>query len=267
MNLDLQGKTALVTGGSRGIGRAIAHELAVCGCTVVIFARDEATLKAAAEDISRRSGGTVVGIVADVRDIDSVDRGVKTAARILGGRIDILVNNAAAPGGLAGGPVADINDEDVLTDLDTKVVGYLRCARAVAPYMVENGWGRIINIGGNSARMPGTSLSAGMRNAALVTMTKYLADELGPAGITANVVHPGATWTERSAGMYAAQAEREGVSVEDIKSRVGDRNSIKRIVDASEVACVVAFLSSPRSSAITGETISAGGGVGDAVYY
>ena len=267
MELDLQGKTALVTGGSRGIGRAIAHELADSGCAVVIFARNEEALMAAAEDISRQSGGTVVGIAVDVRDTDAVARGVRTAARILGGRIDILVNNAAAPGGLAGGPLADIDDEDVLTDLDTKVVGYLRCARAVAPLMVESGSGRIINIGGNSARMPGTSLSAGMRNAALVTMTKYLADQLGPAGITVNVVHPGATWTERSEAMYAAQAEREGVSIKDITSRTGDRNSIKRIVSAAEVAHVVTFLASPRSAAINGEVISAGGGVGDAVYY
>jgi NAD(P)-dependent dehydrogenase (short-subunit alcohol dehydrogenase family) len=267
VDLELNGKTALVTGGSRGIGRAIAHELAVCGCTVVIFARDEDALKAAAEDISRRSGGTVIGLQADVRDRDSVDRGVSTAARILGGRIDILVNNAAAPGGLAGGALADISDDDVLADLDTKVVGYLRCARAIAPFMAQSGWGRIVNIGGNSARMPGSSLSAGMRNAALVTMTKYLADQLGPAGITANVVHPGATWTERSEAMYAAQAERDSVSVEELKRRVGGRNSIGRIVDATEIASVVAFLASPRSSAITGEVISAGGGVGDAVYY
>jgi NAD(P)-dependent dehydrogenase (short-subunit alcohol dehydrogenase family) len=267
VDLDLQGKTALVTGGSRGIGRAIARELAVSGCTVVIFARNEESLMAAAKDISRESGGTVVGVTTDVRDTDEVDRGVKTAARILGDRIDILVNNAAAPGGLAGGPLVGISDDDVLTDLDTKVVGYLRCARAVAPYMVASGWGRIVNIGGNSARSPGTNLSAGMRNAAVVTMTKYLADQLGPAGVTVNVVHPGATWTERSEVMYAEQAMRAGVSIDDIKSRVGGRNSIKRIVDAAEVAYVVTFLASPRSGAINGEVISAGGGAGDAVYY
>lgn len=267
MDLELKGKTAIVTGGSRGIGRAIARELAASGCSVVILARNEETLKRTADELSRETGALVTGIVTDVTDSAAVEKSVKQAADALGGRIDILVNNAAAPGGLASGPIEEIDEKDLAADLDTKVIGYVRFARAVAPHMKKNGWGRIVSIGGNSSRAPGANLSAGMRNAALVPMTKSLADELGPAGITVNVVHPGATWTERSEPMYAARAKTDGVSIEQLKARAAEGNAIKRIVDAREVAWVVAFLASPRSSAITGEVISASGGAGASVYY
>jgi NAD(P)-dependent dehydrogenase (short-subunit alcohol dehydrogenase family) len=267
MNLELEGKKALVTGGSRGIGKAIARELAASGCDVAIFARSPETLELTARELARETGRQVVGIPTDVTSTEAVERSVKEAAQALGGQIHILVNNAAAPGGLARGSLENIKDEDVLADLDTKVMGYLRFARAVAPYMKQQGWGRIVNIGGTSARRAAGNLSAGVRNAGLVNMTKYLAEDLGPFGITANIVHPGTTWTERSGPMYEEQARREGISVEEVKKRVASGNSTKRIVDASEVAFVVAFLSSPRSIAISGEVISASGGAGQAVFH
>jgi NAD(P)-dependent dehydrogenase (short-subunit alcohol dehydrogenase family) len=267
MDLELEGKKAIVTGGSRGIGKAIAHELAASGCQVVIFARNPETLDLTARELTQATGSKVVGITTDVTSTTGVERSVKEAAQALGGGINILVNNAAAPGGLARGHLEDIKDEDVFADLDTKVMGYLRCARAVAPYMKQQGWGRIVNIGGTSARRAAGNLSAGVRNAGLVNMTKYLAEDLGPFGITANIVHPGTTWTERSGPMYEEQALRENMSVEDVKKRVASGNSTKRIVDASEVAYVVAFLVSPRSIAISGEVISASGGAGQAVFH
>jgi NAD(P)-dependent dehydrogenase (short-subunit alcohol dehydrogenase family) len=198
---------------------------------------------------------------------DQVNAMVARAAEALGGSIDILVNNAAAPGGLARGSLAEIRDEDVMLDLDTKVMGYLRCARAVAPFMQQQGWGRIVNVGGLSARRAEGNLSAGVRNSGLSNLTKYLAEELGSHGVCVNLVHPGTTRTERSGPMYAEQAEREGVTVEEIERRAAAGNSTKRIVDAEELAWVVAFLASPRSIAISGETIAAGGGAGANVYH
>ena len=124
------------------------------------------------------------------------------AADALGGRIDILVNNAAAPGGLARGSLAEIRDEDVMLDLDTKVMGYLRCARAVAPYMEQQGWGRIVNIGGLSARQAAGNLSAGVRNSGLSNLTKFLAEELGR---TRGLRQPG------SSGHHAHRTERADV--------------------------------------------------------
>jgi NAD(P)-dependent dehydrogenase (short-subunit alcohol dehydrogenase family) len=266
MDLELEGKTAIVTGGSRGIGKAIAREFALAGCDVAICARSAEPLAMAARELSQETGRRVVGIRTDTTDTADVERMVKEAAQALG-HIHILVNNAAAPGGLARGPLDKVRDEDVLDDLNTKVVGYLRCARAVAPHMKRQGWGRIVNIGGLSARRAAGNLSAGVRNAGLVNLTKYLAEELGPWGITANLVHPGTTRTERSGPMYEEQARREGITVAEVEARIAANNSTKRIVDASELAYVVVFLASPRSIAISGEVIAAGGGAGQAVFH
>ncbi len=267
MDLQLDGKTAIVTGGSRGIGKAVARVLAADGCSVVITGRYADTLSASAEDIAGETGGSVTPIVADMTSAEQVNAMVAAAAAAMGGRVDILVNNAAAPGGLARGALSEIRDADVMLDLDTKVMGYLRCARAVAPYMRQQGWGRIVNIGGLSARQAAGNLSAGVRNSGLSNLTKYLAEELGSSGVCVNLVHPGTTRTERSGPMYAAQAEREGTTVEDVERRAAARNSTRRIVDAEELAWVVAFLASPRSIAVSGETIAAGGGAGINVYH
>ena len=267
MDLQLDGKTAIVTGGSRGIGKAVARVLAVDGCSVVITGRYADTLSAAAEDVAGATGGSVTPIVCDMTSAEQVNGMVTQAAEALSGRIDILVNNAAAPGGLARGALDEIRDEDVMLDLDTKVMGYLRCARAVAPYMRQQGWGRIVNVGGLSARRAAGNLSAGVRNSGLSNLTKYLAEELGGHGVCVNLVHPGTTRTERSGPMYAEQAAREGVTVAEIERRAAAGNSTRRIVDAEELAWVVAFFASPRSIAISGETIAAGGGAGANVYH
>ena len=143
MDLELNGKTAIVTGGSRGIGKAVARVLASGGCRVVVTGRYSDTLSAAAEEVAADTGGSVTPIVCDMTSTEQVNAMVAAAADALGGRIDILVNNAAAPGGLARGSLDEIRDEDVMLDLDTKVMGYLRCARAVAPYMQQQGWGTL----------------------------------------------------------------------------------------------------------------------------
>src|SRR5579884_2457100 len=115
--------------------------------------------------------------------------------------------------------------------------------------MVRQGWGRIVCISGLAARQSGSTIGS-IRNAAVVALAKNLADELGPHGINVTVVHPGATRTEKTPGVLAAQAVQLGISVEEAERRLGQNNSIRRIVDAQEVAYVVAFLASPKSVAI-----------------
>jgi NAD(P)-dependent dehydrogenase (short-subunit alcohol dehydrogenase family) len=249
MDLEMTGKTAIVTGGSVGIGKAVARELAREGVDVAICARRRDLLEAAASELASETGRKIVPIVADTTQQASVRSMVAAAVDALG-RLDILVNNAATPGGLVLGPLAESDEDDLLLDINTKVVGYFRCAKAVATHMQRQSWGRVINIGGLSARRAGTF--SGLRNAALVHLTKTLSDQLGPDGITVNLVHPGATRTERTG------AEQE--------ERAAQGNSIRRIVDASEIGHVVTFLASTKAAAITGETIAAGGGVVGAVY-
>src|SRR5207237_8324312 len=182
------------------------------------------------------------------------------------GRIDILVNCAARPGGQ--GPVpklADITDELFWSDVNVKVMGYLRCAREVAPHMIRQGWGRIISISGLAARSTGSTIGS-MRNVAVVAMTKNLADELAPRGINVTVVHPSLTRTEKTPAVIAALAERQGVSFEEAEKRMVN-NLVGRWIDAREIAYVVTFLASPRSAAINGDVIAAGGGINGVIHY
>ena len=243
MDFELAGRVAIVTGGSRGVGRAIAQELAREGVDVAVCARHRPSLEETAEALGKETGRRIVPIVADTTNGESVRRMVDATLAALG-RIDVLVNNAATPGGLVRGALAEADERALLEDIDTKVVGYLRCAKAVAPHMERRGWGRIINIGGLSGRRSGNI--SGLRNAAIVHLTKTLADQLGPRGITVNLVHPGATRTERTD--------------EETARRAAASNAIRRIVDAHEIGQVVAFLASTKAASITGVAIDASGG-------
>src|SRR3982075_4203015 len=219
MDLELKGKTAIVTGGSRGIGKAIARELASEGVDVAIVARTAEPLKQAADEIAEQTGQTIVPITADTGNDDSVKAMVEQAARALG-HIDILVNCAAQPGGQAPPPkLAEITDDAFYSDVNVKVMGYLRCARQVAPHMIQSGWGRIINISGLAARSTGSTIGS-IRNVSVVAMTKNLADELGPKGINVTVVHPGLTRTEKTADVVAARAQRQGISPAEAEQRM-----------------------------------------------
>jgi NAD(P)-dependent dehydrogenase (short-subunit alcohol dehydrogenase family) len=265
MDLQLTGKRAIVTGGSKGIGKAVARTLAAEGCSVVIAARSVEVLEATARELSDATGARVVAIPADTGDDDSVRSMVASAVAELGG-VDILVNSAAKPLGQSAPPkLPDVTHELFWDDMNVKVLGYLRCAQAVAPHMAANGWGRIINISGLGARSTGSVIGS-MRNVAVAAMTKNLADELGPSGINVTVVHPGLTRTEATPGVIARIAQARGVSEADAEASIV-RNSTRRLVDATEVADVVAFLASPRSSAITGDAIACGGGQPGVIHY
>ena len=272
MDLGLKGKNAIVTGGSQGIGKAIARELAREGVNVAIVARKKEPLEAAAKELSKETGGRVIALTADVTSKEQVEAMVAQAAEAFGG-LHILVNSGSSPGGSATaiGPIETVVDEDLLLDFNTKFVGALRCARAVIPHMKKQGWGRIVNVSGTNARTAG-NLSGGARNASLVHMTKTLAVQLGRFGITVNCVHPGTTRTERTPSLLAKQAAEQKITPEEAEKRnyAPDSprgNSICRMVDASEVADVVTYLASDKSWAICGELIVANGGAGRSVYY
>jgi NAD(P)-dependent dehydrogenase (short-subunit alcohol dehydrogenase family) len=265
MDLQLTGKRAIVTDGSKGIGKAVARALSAEGCDVVIASRTAAALEEAAHEIGAATGGRVVPITVDTGDDASVRALVGGATDALGG-IDILVNSAAKPLGQSAPPkLADVTGAAFWDDMNVKVLGYLRCAQAVAPGMIAQGWGRIINISGLGARSTGAVIGS-MRNVAVAAMTKNIADELGPHGINVTVVHPGLTRTEATPGVVARMAAAQGVSAEEAERALG-RNTIRRIVDADEVADVVAFLASPRSASITGDAIACGGGSPGPIHY
>ena len=265
MDLELRGKTAIVTGGSRGIGKAIARELAREGVTVAIAARSAEALQATAAELAEQTGQQIVPLVVDTGRDESVKAMVEQAVGALG-HVDILVNCAAQPGGQAPPPrLAEITDDAFYADVNVKVMGYLRCARECAPHMIEQGWGRIISVSGLAARNTGSTIGS-IRNVAVVAMTKNLADELGPKGINVTVVHPGLTRTEKTADVIATRAARQSISPEEAEKRMVN-NLVGRWIDAADIANVVTFLASPKSVAINGDVIAAGGGVPNNIYY
>ena len=265
MDLQLDGKRAIVTGGSRGIGLAIALALAAEGARVALVARDESALKAAAEQVAAH-GGDVLAVSADSTDDDAVRAAVARVVDELGG-VDILVNAAASPaGGLGPRSVTDLADDELRAQIETKVLGYLRFARAVTPHLKAQGWGRIINISGMNARRAGDTFGS-IRNVSVAAMTKNLADELGPHGVNVTVVHPGLTVTERTPELVAKIAAAQGITEDEVLSNFAAGTSIRKLISAAEVADVVTFLASPRSVAVTGDAIAAAGGVPGAIYY
>jgi NAD(P)-dependent dehydrogenase (short-subunit alcohol dehydrogenase family) len=266
MDLELTGRRVLVTGGSRGIGREIARALIDEGADVMLAARDATRLEAAAKELGGRSGRRVLGQVCDTGDQTSVDE-LATAVQDRFGGVDILVNAAAKTSFRAAPPtLLELTDEDFWDDVNVKVMGYLRCARAVAPGMIKQGWGRIINVSGLNARTTGNIVGS-VRNISVAALTKNLADELGRFGINVTAVHPGFTLTDKSRVAVSDRAAREGVSGEEAARQMYTPNAIGRAVEAAEVAGLVAFLASPKSSAITGDAIACGGGQLGPIHY
>jgi NAD(P)-dependent dehydrogenase (short-subunit alcohol dehydrogenase family) len=258
MDLQLNGRKAIVTGGSRGIGKAIARALALEGCDVAICARSQEALDATAAELAKETGRTIVPITCDLLDPASITTFVNRAAETMGG-LQIVVNNGSQAGGRQGN-VETVSPEDVLLDVEEKVVGYLRVVQAAAPYMKAAGWGRVINISGGINRSPGSAIAGPVREISTVTMTKAMANGLGQYGITVNCVTPGLTLTEKSLERHKATAQKEGVSLDTVLGRVADRTAIKHLITAEDVANVVTFICSPLAVSITGESIATMGG-------
>jgi NAD(P)-dependent dehydrogenase (short-subunit alcohol dehydrogenase family) len=265
MDLELTGKTAIVTGASRGIGKAVARVLADEGVDVALVARASNALEQAATDLRLATGRRVISVPADTGEDGQVRQAVLAVGQEFG-HIDILVNSAARPGGNPA-RLPDLTDAAFLPDLNVKVLGYARFIREVAPYMQRQGWGRIINVVGMAARQP-VGIVSSVRNAAVVAMSRNVAEQLGQYGITVNVVHPFAVRTERSLAQVRELADREGITFEAAEQRrLGDANLLRRTIDAAEIGFVVAFLVSPKGVAVNGEAISVSGGTAGWISY
>src|SRR5438046_1002799 len=266
MELKLQGKKAIVTGGSRGMGKAIARQVAREGCDVSSGARTEAPLHEAAAEIAQETGRRIEPLVVDTLSGESINGFVSQAIDTLGG-VHILVNCAARVGGTIPDNMDVIKDEQIVKDFEEKFLGYYRCARAAAPYMKQNGWGRIINLSGGAGRTPGTAISTPARNIACVALTKSLANTLGPFGINVNAIYPGATITEAVLERMRDLAGRQGKSLDAYLEELRERSPIRHLVTAEDMAYVVVFLCSPLAVSVTGEAISVSGGVNADMHY
>lgn len=265
MDLQLKGHKALVLGASRGLGRAIAQRLGEEGALCAIAGRHEDTIAKAAQELHAATGAVYHPVVADSCNPTLLAQAIGQAAERLGG-LAILVNSAARPSGAFAEDFAHVDEGLILHDFEEKFLGTLRAARAAVSHMREAGWGRIVAIGGLTARSAG-SISAGARNAALVNLIRTMSRELGRDQITANVVHPALTVTETMEERLHQMAQRTGFPMAAMIDAAARDNPQGRLISAAEVADVVTFLCSPRSSAVNGEAIAVGGGSGSGVFY
>lgn len=261
MSLDLQlsGKTAIVTGGSAGIGLAIAKSLYSEGVNVVIAARNPERLENAVSAIQSlpTPGAKVISISADLTQAESVDRVVSTTLQQFG-QIDILVNNA---GSARAGSFLDLSDEVFLDAWNLKLLGYIRLVKAVVPHQKNRGDGRIVNIIGGAGRTPRPSfLPGGTTNAALLNFTRGISKELAEYNIRINAISPGATATERAERLAEQNAQARGITVEEAKAATLQGIPLKRIAQPEEIAALTLFLVSDLAASITGAEILVDGG-------
>lgn len=251
MDLGLSGKTALVTGASEGIGAAIARRLAEEGVRVAICARTEARLEATAEEITKAAGMEVIAIPADLRTLAGCEGFVARAAERLGG-VDILVNNAGAS---AFGPFVDLPDEAFVDAINGKLLGYIRCARAVIPHMRRRGGGNIVNITGTTQQAIAFHTPGSACNAAVRMFSKELSMELGPLGIRVNSVAPGRIQTARADRLLEATAAAQHTSPEAVLADLVKTIPSGRVGTPDDIADAVCFLVSARATYVNGAAL------------
>jgi NAD(P)-dependent dehydrogenase (short-subunit alcohol dehydrogenase family) len=257
MDLGLAGRRAVVTGGSKGLGKAIAAELLAEGAQVVICSRDEAELEATAAEL-RKPGGTVFAFRCDVTDPGQVAAFISQAASVLGG-IDILVNNAGAA---RPGRFETLSDADLEGDFEVKVMSQVRCTRAALPLLRQSQAARVININAVYGRYPDPAFFAtSVNRASCLGLAKALAMELGPEGILVNSVNIGFVETPQWENIHRKRAP-EMPADEFFGQLAKAEVPLGRFGRSDEVAGLVAFLASDRASYIAGASIDVGGGMG-----
>ena len=257
MDLQLQGKTALVTGGSEGIGKGITLALAKEGVDVAICARRKDLLEATASEIARATNRKIVAIPADLRKDADAKSFIERAHNELG-RVDIMVNNA---GSAAGGVIEHLTEDDWDKGLQLKFMGYVRCLRYVLPIMVKQGGGRVVNLIGNDGVKPSYwEICPGAANAAGQNLTMSLAGQYGKHGISFCAVNPGPVRTERWVGLVKAMSRDMKLSYEQADQLAPSSIPMGRIAEVEEVANLVVMLASPLMHMVNGTMIEIDGG-------
>ncbi len=267
MDLQLAGKTALVTGGSAGIGLACARTLVAEGVHVAVAGRDPDRLAAAAEALNaaahQRSGEVprVLAVGADFTKADDVERVARDVAAAFE-RVDILINCA---GSAMGGPFLELKDDAFLNAWTLKLLGYIRMTRAVIPAMIARRDGRIVNIVGGAGRFPSAEfLTGSTANAALINFTRGLSKELAKHNVRINAISPGTTQTERSERRLADEVS-ESRTIDQAREARIERIPLRRMTQPAEIAAMAALIVSDQMASMTGAEVIVDGGVMPAV--
>jgi NAD(P)-dependent dehydrogenase (short-subunit alcohol dehydrogenase family) len=263
MDLDLKGKSVLVTGGNRGIGLGIATAFASEGANVVVCGRDTQALAEAEAQIAAH-GVKAKAVAVDLFTAEGCKTAVQTAVAAFGG-LDVLVNNASTA---ISGNIETLDDDGLMERLQGKTLAYMRCCRAALPHLRKSSRGRVICIGGCAARHANaTALPSALGNSALVAFVKQFSGTVAKDGITVNIVHPPFTKTDRYPARRAARAKQLGVSEEAAEADFIKQFPIGRLVEPRDIAPMVLFLASQHASAITGQSLAIDGGSTPGIFY
>jgi 3-oxoacyl-[acyl-carrier protein] reductase len=257
MDLGLKGRVALIAASSRGLGRAVAEELAAEGVSLVLCARGEVALRATAGEIIERYGVPVLALTADVGRAGEPERVVREGLSCYG-KIDILLTNSGGP---PAGPFESLTAEAWEQAAALVLHSVVEFCRVVLPGMKARGWGRILNVTSIAAKQPvdNLMLSNSLR-AAVIGFARTLANEVAPFGVTVNNLVPGFTRTERMVELSDVTAKKEGITAEQALKRYTASVPMGRMGEPKEFAALAAFLASERASYITGQSMAVDGG-------
>ena len=263
MDFELKGKLVLVTGGSRGIGKAIALMLADQGADLIICGRNRDTLNSAVEDIKLK-GGQAWGFQADVSKSNEIEMLFQKVSTI-GRGVSILVNNAVTS---TSARFDELTDEEFVYHIEVKLMAYIRVARIALEQMKKAGNGRIVNIGGMTARIVAPlRMTNGVTNAGVANFTKQFANYAAQFSVNVNCVHPGYTATDRIMQIFKREAQESGTDLNAVlKKRTADI-PLGKLIEPEDIASAVLFFCSPLSKMITGQCIAVDGGSGEAISY
>jgi len=258
MDLGITGRVAIVTGGSRGIGRETARLFLEEGVRVMTCSRNGDEVAATCDELARQTGGEIRSIAADMTKADDIRRLVDETMAAYG-TVDILVNNA---GTMYSGRFEELTEEGLRTQLETKLFGWMRAIRSVWPTMRNKNWGRIVNVIGGAGKEPDPYMfGSGMTNSALLNLTKSLSTEFAPHNVLVSAICPGwvATdlWKRNAQGL---QKELGASSEEEARRLVTRKNALGRFGKPEELANAIVFLCSERASYITGVSVNTDGG-------
>ena len=257
MDLGIKGKVALVAAASRGLGRAVAEELAAEGASLVLCARNQKTISETSEAISRATGASTLAIQADVSSRSDITKLVESAVERFG-HIDILVTNGGGP---PAGQFEQLSTEQWETAARLTLFSAIELARQVLPGMKARRWGRILNITSIAVKQPVDNLILSNSLRAGVTgFARTLANEVAADGITVNNILPGYTRTERVEELAEMMAQKEGITAVEFKAKWEREIPMRRLGEPREFAALAAFLVSEKASYITGTSIQVDGG-------
>ena len=258
MDLELKGRVAIVGGGSKGLGRACAQVLAEEGARVAICSRSKDDLEKAAQEMRDTTGAEVLAFAGDLDRHDTIKALIAATVQRFG-RIDVMVNNSGGP------PLArahNATEEQWETALQRSLLFFARMSREALPHLKQSGRGRIINVLASTVYQPIPNLAlSGVTRIGVVAFAKSLADEVGRDGILVNNVCPGSLLSERMMSNVTSRAKELGIPVEEALAQRAAETAVGRVGDPKEMAYLVAFLASSRSSYITGTTMLVDGGL------